>query len=310
MTSNHGTDAADRPDALPAGSVDCHVHVFDPQRHPFAAGRSYTPAPALANDLRAVQDALGISRTVVVQASVQGTRTAALCDALAALGSERARGVSVVDHDDSGPSKLDHLQACGVRGLRLNLAVNGQTDVTAIDRALRAQAALADRPGWHLQLHLDSVLLPWLAETLPHLPGRLVLDHFGGLHADARRDPPAAADALHRLLDNGRVHLKLSAFYRASAAAPDHADLDALATTLLQRHPQRLVWGSDWPHTGGGHGPRDPAAIEPFRTVDLPASLRALRRWCGDAATLQQVLVDNPQALYGFAAVAGARTAP
>lgn len=286
---------------LPAGAVDCHVHVLDPLRHPYVADRTYTPGPATAETLRTVHDGLGIDRTVVVQASVQGTHTQSLCDALSALGPQRARGVAVVDPQKTDCAALDALQACGVRGLRLNLAVRGQTDADAVRQAMQAQAALADRPGWHLQLHLDSVLLPWLADELPQLPGRLVLDHFGGLHADARRDPEGARDALHRLLDSGRVFLKLSAFYRASAAAPDHGDLDPLVGELLRHHPDQLVWGSDWPHTGGGgHGPRDPAMVEPFRQVDLSASLRALQRWCGDAAQLRKVLVDTPQALYGF----------
>jgi predicted TIM-barrel fold metal-dependent hydrolase len=106
---------------------------------------------------------------------------------------------------------------------------------------------------------------------------------------------------LLELLATGRVWLKLSAFYRASNDAPRHADLAALARTLIATRPQRLLWGSDWPHTGGGRD-RDPARIEPFRQVDLPASLLALQSWVPDAAVLHRILVSNPAELYGFAA--------
>lgn len=291
--------------ALPAGATDTHAHVFDPARFAYEPQRRYTPGTATADQLLTGHAGLGIDRVVLVQPSVYGTDNACMLAAMARLGQARCRGIAVVDVAQVSRAELGSLHQSGVRGIRLNLEVNHETDPARVLTQLRAAARLIDLPGWCLQVHGAASLLPVVAQCLPHLRVPLVLDHFAGLRPDHAH--PGADAPLRQVLDllaSGRVWVKLSAPYRASAAAPDHADLAPIARALFQAAPQRLLWGSDWPHTGGGGSRnRDPGAIEPFRPVDLAATLQALRRWAGDEATLHRILVDNPAALYGFAPV-------
>ncbi|WP_157263961.1 amidohydrolase family protein [Azohydromonas aeria] len=293
--------------ALPArGATDTHVHVFDPARFGFLAGRSYTPGAASVAALRECHARLGLERVVLVQPSVYGTDNACILDAIAQLGPDRCRGIAVVHLERVTRHELLTLHGAGVRGIRLNLEVRHEADPVRVLAELRRAAAAVDLPGWCVQVHCAASLLPTVAQALPDFRVPLVLDHFAGLRAaDADPAQPPLC-TLMALLDTGRVWLKLSAFYRASIDAPGYPDLAPLARALLQARPDRLLWGSDWPHTGGGSGARDPGRIEPFRRVDLGASLAALRCWMPDAATLRQVLVSNPAALYGFAAEAAA----
>lgn len=290
-----------------AGAVDAHVHVFDPARFPYDEGRLYTPASATVDALLAAHRALGIERAVLVQPSVYGTDNRSLLDAIATAGPARCRGIAVVDPAQVTPEALEPLHLGGVRGIRLNLEVRHEADEGRTRAQLLQAAEAVTRPGWCVQVHCAPMLLETLADTLTRFAVPVVLDHFGGLKA-ADGAAAAGSRALSVLLDllcSGQVYVKCSAFYRASSQAPDHDDLAVLVRRLLDARPDRLLWGSDWPHTGGGAGgsARDPNRIEPFRTVDLPASLRALARWCdGDAGRLRQLLVDNPTALYGFVA--------
>jgi predicted TIM-barrel fold metal-dependent hydrolase len=283
--------------------TDTHVHVFDPARFAYARERSYTPGEATLAHLSEQRQRLGVCRTVLVQPSVYGTDNACLLDALSSLGSARARGIAVADLQRVTRSALAAWDRLGVRGLRLNLEVRHESDPEQVRAQLRQAAALVDIKGWCVQVHCASPLLPVVEEVLPAFRVPVVLDHFAGLRAaDAAADSPGLR-VLLRLLDSdarGRVYVKLSAFYRASTQAPHYADLAPLAQALIAARPDRLLWGSDWPHTGGGGVRRDARAIEPFRTVDLAASLAALQSWCPDAAVLRRILADNPAELYGF----------
>lgn len=286
--------------------TDTHVHVFDPARFAYACGRTYTPGAATVAQLRAHCQRLHVRRTVLVQPSVYGADNACLLEALSALGPAHARGIAVADLQHVTRDSLMAWHGLGVRGLRLNLEVRHEADPERVRTQLREAAAAVDLDGWCVQIHCASPLLPVIEEVLPAFRVPLVLDHFAGLRAaDAAADSPEL-QALLRLLGSGRVYVKLSAFYRASAQAPHHADLAPLARVLIATRADRLLWGSDWPHTGGGGSRRDPAAIEPFRTVDLAASLAGFRSWCPDAAVLRRILVDNPDELYGFSAPASA----
>jgi predicted TIM-barrel fold metal-dependent hydrolase len=284
---------------LPPGATDAHVHVFDPARFGYWPARSYTPGPAKVEALHARHAELGIERVVLVQPSVYGTDNACLLDAIAQLGQDRCRGIAVVDLERVTRDDLLALHAAGVRGIRLNLEVRHESDPSRALAELQRAAAVVDLPGWCVQVHCAASLLPTVAEALPHLRVPLVLDHFAGLRATHTDTAQPPLRTLLLLLATGLVFLKLSAFYRASSDAPHHADLAALARALIQARPQRLLWGSDWPHTGGGRD-RDPARIEPFREVDLAASLAALKSWACDAQVLRRILVDNPADLYGF----------
>jgi predicted TIM-barrel fold metal-dependent hydrolase len=291
------------PFRLPAGAVDAHVHLFDPARFAFAAQRSYTPAAATLDGLRERHAALGIDRAVLVQPSVYGSDNRCLLDGLRRGGADRLRGIAVLDLEQAAPEALQSMHAAGVRGIRLNLEVRREHDPERVRRQLERAARVVHRPDWCVQLHVAAEVLPVVEALASAFAVPLVLDHFGGLRAGDAADRSGRLAPLLRLLAGGRVYVKLSAFYRASSQAPHHADLAPLAQALIGARPDRLLWGSDWPHTGGGGAaPRDPGRVEPFRAVDLAAGLAALRAWCPDAAVLRRILVDNPAALYGFAA--------
>jgi predicted TIM-barrel fold metal-dependent hydrolase len=283
--------------ALPAGACDAHVHVFDPLAFAYQAERAYTPGAAPAAALKAVHQHAGIARCVLVQPSVYGTDNRCLLDALKTLGPQRARGVAVVDLAQTSVASLAPLHAAGVRGARVNLKVQGETSLAAARAALRGAERLAEMPGWSLHLHAELALITTLADELNRLPVPVVLDH----HAGARADTDAAQLApLLALLRQGRCYVKLSAAYRASALGPPHADLQQLTLQLLAAAPDRLLWGSDWPHTAGsGSRGNSIERIEPFRDEDAGLALDTLHGWLGEAAW-QRLWVETPARLYGF----------
>ncbi len=279
----------------PSGRCDCHVHVFDPARFPFAEDRAYTPASATTSQLAQAQQPTGTDRVVIVQPSVYGTDNACLMDALARIGGERARGVAVVDLDRVPDEELQRLHAGGVRGVRLNLNVMG-ADLVAARQAVRAANRIAAIPGWHLQLHADMTLIVALLPALEQLGIPVALDHFAGGATDSAESQRTLGELL-RAGHDLPLYVKLSAPYRL----PPEASADALAHAFYQAWPDRVLWGSDWPHTGGsgGHG-RTRDAVEPFRSVDSALLLQQLIAALNDKDAAQRLLIDNPAALYGF----------
>jgi predicted TIM-barrel fold metal-dependent hydrolase len=285
---------------VPAGACDAHVHVFGPyDRFPLWSGRRYTPGPASVESLLGLQRALHLSRVVVVQASPQGTDNACLVDALQRLpaGGSQARGVAVIDAQTSDDA-LKAMHRAGVRGVRVNLESAGQNDPAAARRQLAAAAARAAPLGWHVQTYTTLAVLASVADAIAALPVPLVIDHFG---RPVAADGPAQAgfDVLLSLVRTGNVYVKLSGGYRISEHA-DWADAGPLARALVEANPDRLVWGTDWPHPGGGGGPRSPDVLEPFIPVDDGRALNRLAEWIASPALLRKILVDNPARLYDF----------
>lgn len=283
---------------LPDGACDSHVHVFDPQRFPYEAKRSYTPGAATATTLQQTHAQAGFTRCVLVQASVYGSDNRCLVDALDTLGPQRSRGVAVLDWQQAPASlsaTLNTLHQSGVRSARINLQVRGDMSLSAARAALDSVSALADLPGWSLQLHASHELVAALADDLARLALPLVLDHHAGARAESADLAP-----LLGLLRQGRSWVKLSAPYRASSRRAPHEDLRALTLRLVDAAPDRVLWGSDWPHTAGD-GVRSAGIDTPeaFRDEDSGLTLATLRTWLGDAAW-RCMLVDNPARLYGF----------
>lgn len=277
---------------LPARACDCHVHVFCPERYPYDADRAYTPAVAPVQALRQWQSSLGVERAVLVQPSCYGLDNRAMCEALRTLGVTRARGVAVVDPATVSDSELDSLQDHGVRGVRLNFHVHAATDPSVLIQRFRAVADRIGGRGWHVQLHVDSQALALLAPVLRNADMTVVLDHFGG--------GAASMKTLASLLPCRHVWMKLSAPYRVSQVA-EYADLAPMVRQCLEIAPDRLVWASDWPHTGGnGQRKGTVTKIEPFREVDVMATLTLLREWVSDTQQFNALMVDNPGRLYGF----------
>ncbi len=233
----------------PPLACDCHIHVFGPfARYPLDAARKYTPGEARLEDYLKVASALGLGRVVFVQPSVYGVDNSCQRDAIAALG-ERARGVAVID-DSVSEAQLRELNRAGVVGARLNFMRAGELE------SLERIAARVQEFGWHVQLHLPGSAIAEIADRLLKLPTGFVIDHFG------RVDPrygvwQPAFQALLRLVDSGKCWVKLSAPYRIDAVP--YRDAALFAQELVKRNPDRMVWGTDWPHPDVAVVPEDRA---------------------------------------------------
>ena len=284
---------------VPADACDCHVHVFGPaDRFPYAADRVYTPGPASIDDLVSLQRALGLHRVVIVQPSPYGTDNSCLLEVLRRLGG-RARGVAVIGGATTDAA-LRRLAEAGVRGVRVNLETRAQRDPAAARELLVDAASRAARFNWHVQAYAGLPVLASLHDVILTLPVPLVVDHFGAAPAAAGIAAPGFA-ALLSLLRRGKIFVKLSAPYRISERA-DYEDAAAMARALIEAHPDHVVWGTDWPHSGGGRPGvrRDPAGVEPFRPEDNGRALNRLGTWATDAEQVRKILVDTPARLYGF----------
>jgi len=265
---------------FPAGSCDCHFHVFEAaERFPYAEPRSYTPTPATLADYRQMATRLGIERSVLVHPSVYG-RDHRSFEAVLAAGGERMRGVAVV-YGDTPEADVARWHALGARGTRVNALFAGGAALADLSRI----AALVRPFGWHLQLLIDVGASPDLAVQAAGLGLPLVVDHFGHLAAQRGPKDPGFANLL-ALVREGRAWVKLSGAYRVSATRGDYADVRPLAEALLAANPDQLVWGSDWPH---------PAIAAPM--VDDGELADLLVDWFCDEDR-RRILVDNPARLY------------
>jgi predicted TIM-barrel fold metal-dependent hydrolase len=283
--------------AVPKGACDCHVHIFGPdEAFPFSPKRLYTPGPASIDDLRALHCALHIDRAVVVHPSPYGADNTCTVDAVRKLGA-RARGVAVID-DATTDAMLDDMHDAGIRGVRVNLESYGESDPAIAGRHLQHAAERVARLGWHVQTYTNLAILATLHDTILKLPTTLVVDHFGRPKASLGTAQPGFAEIL-ALLRSGKVYVKISAPYRISHQ-PHYTDAAPIARAMIAANPDRVVWGTDWPHPGAAE--RNPAVIEPFRPEDDGHALNRLAGWTQSAAELKKILVDNPARLYQFEA--------
>jgi predicted TIM-barrel fold metal-dependent hydrolase len=285
----------------PAGTTDCHVHVFEPDRFPYAETRTYTPGTASVADLQSFRRDLAVDRLVLVQPSVYGDDNRCLLNALHELGPGISRGIAVIDPARTGDADLRALAQSGVVGVRVNLKAKGEDRAAAAVLAVAETISRVAAAGLAVQIYVDLPLVEALAAVIAAASVPVILDHFAGARAALGLEQPGFS-ALLRLLDIGKIWIKLSATYRASHPAPDYQDVAALARTLIFTNPERLIWASDWPHTGGGAERRErkPGEIEPFRQVDDAHELSLLSSWTDDPSVVRRILVDNPARLYGF----------
>ena len=273
-----------RPDiVLPAGACDAHCHVFGPAaRFPYAPQRTYTPVDAPKETLFALHRMLGIDRSVLVQASCHGTDNAAMLDMIAA-GEGRYRGVAMVRADVTD-AELRALHDGGVRGVRFNFVTHLGEDAD-LD-AVRAVTARIAPLGWHAVVHFEADRLATLAPVLKSLPLTMVIDHMGRVDASLGVDQPAFAMLLDLMADE-RFWVKVCGSERVSRAGPPFHDAVPFARTLVERFPDRVLWGTDWPHPNIRRNMPDDGAL-----VDLLALIAP------DEPHRHKLLVDNPTRLY------------
>lgn len=270
---------------LPPGSCDSHMHIFDPRFPPSSHWKKSPPQADVAAYAR-LQARLGTARTVVVNPSTYGIDNACTLDALRQLG-DSARGVAVVPYDVAD-DELDRLAAHRVCGVRVNF-VSPQSWGQTTQGMLTTLAKRIVRVGWHIQIFVHPEQLVAMAPVLAGLPVPLVIDHL------ARIDPAEGLRAeaytvLRRLLDLGDTWVKLSgAYMRSGVGGPNYYDTLPLGRGLVDAAPERLVWGSDWPHTT-----EEPGTVNDADLVDL------LQAWAGSDDVMDKILVDNPSWLYGF----------
>jgi predicted TIM-barrel fold metal-dependent hydrolase len=272
--------------ALPKGACDTHVHLFgDEAKFPLAVNATYSSRPATPEMLIALQEKVGLSRAVVVSGGAYGRNYAMLEDALTRFP-DRFRGVALMP-EEAPPQEFARLTKLGVRGLRFISAARGNV-LPAIHEDVAKRAA---DHGWHVQFYPRGTDLIEHEKPLLALPNTIVLDHFASIPAEAGINQPAFITLL-RMIDTGRVWVKISGPMRCTAHEYPYDPVTALARALVAHAPERLVWGTDWPHVNMN----DRAMPNDGDLVDLIA------QWVPDEATRKRILVDNPCALYGFPA--------
>ena len=283
--------------AMPPLACDCHMHVFGgPSDFPLPERRSYSPRAAPLAAWRRMAGETGLQRVVVVQPSVYGADNSCILQALRDIG-PAGRGIAQIGAatpDDT----LAELHAAGIRGVRLNPKSIGMGDKDAL-RTLILETGRRIAPfGWHLQIYAGIDMMAEAAKTILQSPVPVVLDHMGGARSDTT---PQQLRPVLDLLATGRIWVKLSGAYRVSRADTGFHDATPIARLLVRANPERLVWGSDWPHTASHASKpmRDAPQIE-FRSLDPTELLQRLADAAGDDATYTRILAKNPAELYAF----------
>jgi 2-pyrone-4,6-dicarboxylate lactonase len=268
---------------LPPKATDAHAHVFGPvDRYPYAANRLYTPPPVFLEDYLAMHRVVGLERGVLVQTGLYGNDNSFIVDAIKA-NPRRLRGIALIGETVTD-AELRHLSESGIRGFRVN-----RTAKTGL--SIEVARKLAERVkelGWHVQFLLDVEDHPDLDKLLGSFATEVVIDHMG--RPDPHRGVGAPGfQALIRLLRSGRGWAKLSAPYRTSRQQPPYDDVTPFAHALVTAVPDRLAWGSDWPHVLlETKMPNDGDLVDQIAV------------WVPDVETGRRILVDNAERLYGF----------
>jgi D-galactarolactone isomerase len=268
----------------PAHACDCHMHIYDPR---FTAARpgSRLQSDATAADYRRLQKRIGTTRTVVVTPAAYVTDNRVTLDAIAQLGPD-ARGIAVV-HPEVTDAELKALADGGIRGIRFTV-FDPNTAAVRIDM-IEPLAERMNAFGWHVQLHMRADQIVDNADMLQRLPCPLVFDHKGRLPPPAGNEHPAFA-VLRNLIETGRIWVKLSGAYMdTEIGPPSYSDKTAIAHAYLNLAPERMLWGSDWPHPTERQKPNDAVLFD------------LLGEWAPDEALRRRILVENPERLYGFA---------
>src|SRR5262252_6412973 len=284
VSNSRGTEAPKLK--APANACDCHMHIYDAARFPMPPSKRVPPSNAAVPQYRTLQKRIGTTRVVVVQPRNYAIDNRVTLDAIAQLGN--ARGIAVL-HPTVTDAELKAMAAGGIRGIRFTLG-DPATAVVKVDMIEPLAKRIVDR-GWHIQFNVEGEQIVELADIFRRLPTQMVFDHLA--------NPPVAEGVNHPshaivrgLIDQGRAWVKLSGAYSNSkVGAPSYPEATKVAQAFVRAAPERLVWGSDWPHpTMANDNKPDDALL-----FDL------LAQWAPDEATRNRILVRNPEILYGFA---------
>ncbi|KAI1443756.1 amidohydrolase 2 [Annulohypoxylon stygium] len=277
---------------LPPGAVDSHCHVFGPgAKYPYSPGRKYTPCDASQEQLFSLRDHLGFSRNIIVQATCHGDDNRALVDACLSSGG-RARGVATVKRTITD-EELKHLHDAGIRGVRFNF-VKRLVDFTPKEE-LEEIAHRISKLGWHIVVYFEAVDLLELWDFFSGLPTVVVIDHMG--RPDVSKSVDDTEFALFRkfVREHPNVYVKVTCPERLSVAGPwalngeryTYRDVVPFAKTIVEEFPDRVLWGTDWPHPNlKSHMPDDGFLVDFIPSI------------AGTADLQQKLLVDNPTRLY------------
>jgi 2-pyrone-4,6-dicarboxylate lactonase len=269
----------------PDGAVDAHCHVFGPAaQFPFAPERKYTPCDASKDQLFALRDFLGFSRNVVVQATCHGNDNRALVDALA-NSQGRARGVASVGRNVTD-KELQDMHAAGVRGVRFNF-LKRLVDFTPKEVLMEIAGRIAPF-GWHVVVYFEAQDLPELWDFFTSLPTVVVVDHMGRPDVAKPVDGPGFELFIRLLRQHPNVWSKVSCPERLSKSGPpDYTDVVPFARRIVETFPDRVLWGTDWPHPNlKGHMPDDGKLVDFLPKIAVTPELQ------------RKLLVDNPMRLY------------
>jgi 2-pyrone-4,6-dicarboxylate lactonase len=270
---------------LPPRACDTHCHIFGPDcLYPFAADRPYTPPDAPLDMFRALHERLGVERAVIVNATPHGRDNRVVTDAIAQSGG-RYKGIANVDETFTDRDLAD-LAAAGIAGCRFTFLprLGRLPDMATFDRIVERIALL----GWHVDLYLPATLLPEFTPRLSALPVPYVLDHMGVVDAGAGTHQPPFAALLDLFRRDEKCWVKVSCPERLSRTGPPFHDVVPFGRALVEAAPDRVLWGTDWPH------PNVPAMPDDGDLVDL------VPLYAPDPALRRKLLVDNPARLFGF----------
>lgn len=271
---------------VPLNACDCHHHIYDPVRYPYVPEDTRNQPPATVDAYRLLQKRLGLTRNVIVQPSAYGFDNACTLHALKSMG-PTARAVVVIDKQVTLP-ELAAMHEMGVRGIRFNIATGASKDLVRIK-------TLSDRVhefGWHVQFWMSAQDTVALSPLLKQLRCPIVFDHRGHLPQPEGTHHPAFR-VIAQLLDSGRAWVKLSGLYIDSkVSAPSYEDTVKVGRAFVELAPERMVWGTDWPHPS--------VFSERQAWPDDAHMLSLLALQATDAKVRHRILVQNPEALYGF----------
>jgi predicted TIM-barrel fold metal-dependent hydrolase len=282
---------------IPPHACDCHTHIYgDPSEFPLPSPRLYTPEATRPEEMSALHRALHMERVVIVTPSVYGADNSATLFGMKARGAN-ARGVAVID-DKTPESDLDAMSRAGVRGIRIISGAGGPVDPAAARRRFQAAAERMKSHNWNIQMYTSLEVISAIKDLVQTSPVPVVFDHFGGTQAALGLQQPGFADLLE-LVRSGKAYVKISGAYRASTQAPDYPDVVPFAKALIAANPDRVVWGTDWPHPNAGASRKATEVLQLFQ-IDDGRLLNQLAVWAPDPPVRKKILVDNPTRLYGF----------